>query len=652
MKDYSQTTIAGKEELVRKAFFIRRFEEKLLELFSKGELQGTIHTCIGQEWTALAAAEALERDDSIFSNHRGHGHYIAWTDDAYGLLAEIMGKADGVCGGLGGSQHLHNRNFYSNGIQGGMVPVGAGKALAEKLRDSGNISLVFIGDGTLGQGVVYESLNIASKWGLPLLVVIENNGIAQSTHIEQTMAGSIEKRAAAFGIKYLCTSTWEWEEMFEDFRYAARYVRENSAPFILEVRTFRLKAHSKGDDTRDSSIISHYERKDPLNTIAASDRPSCSRMIRGIDRELGRMVKKAAGAVYTSIEMKTDDTGKPSSWRSIRFERDRIVNLIHGALRKRMSEDDRVILIGEDIEAPYGGAFKVTRDLSRDFPGRVRNTPISEGSIVGLGTGLALGGYRPVVEIMFGDFMSLCFDQLLNHACKFPYMYGKGVDVPLIVRTPMGGNRGYGPTHSQSLEKHFMGIPNLDILALNARVSPEYVYERLFDTIRIPTLVVENKVLYTRFLEVDPPLGYKLEFSNDLFPVVRLSPIDQEPAVTVFCYGGVLGEVEKALEAAFDEYDIVCEVIAPLKIQPLDVRPVLDSVRRTRRLLTVEEGPSVAALGAEVGAKLMEAGVTMEGFKRIGCNSFIPCSRELEKQVLPGVDDVVKALKEVVDAAV
>ena len=183
-------------------FLIRRFEETLLEMFSEGKLVGTTHTCIGQEANAVGVVGALEPSrDIVFSNHRCHGHYLAFTDDVGGLLCEVMGREGGTCGGKGGSQHLCNGNFYSNGVQGSIVPVATGMALAEREKASGAVACVFLGDGTLGQGAVYECLNMASIWSLPLLAVVENNFYAQSTPSHLTLAGSIAARAEAFDIE-------------------------------------------------------------------------------------------------------------------------------------------------------------------------------------------------------------------------------------------------------------------------------------------------------------------------------------------------------------------------------------------------------------------------------------------------------------------
>jgi TPP-dependent pyruvate/acetoin dehydrogenase alpha subunit len=246
-------------------FFIRRFEESLLDLFAQGKLVGTTHTYIGQEANAIGIIDHLEPErDVVFSNHRCHGHYLAFTDDAFGLLCEVMGKAPGVCGGKGGSQHLCKGNFYSNGVLGSIVPVATGIALAEKKKGTAAISTVFLGDGTLGEGVTYESLNMASLWKLPVLFVVENNHYAQSTPVELELAGSIPARAAAFGIETAELETTDVEEIHATAGHAVARIRETGEPFFLVIDTYRFSPHSKGDDNRDPAEIDARRERDPL----------------------------------------------------------------------------------------------------------------------------------------------------------------------------------------------------------------------------------------------------------------------------------------------------------------------------------------------------------------------------------------------------
>ena len=187
---------------------IRIIEQTFLDLFSKGLLNGTVHTCIGQELSAEAFAGSLKKADFVFSNHRCHGHFISYTQDWKSLILELLGKDKGVCGGIGSSQHLQKFNFFSNGIQGGIVPIAAGYALANKLKESNNIGVVYIGDGTLGEGVIYETLNFISKKEIPLIIVCENNLYAQSTPIESSLSGSIKLRAESFGIEFRESETF------------------------------------------------------------------------------------------------------------------------------------------------------------------------------------------------------------------------------------------------------------------------------------------------------------------------------------------------------------------------------------------------------------------------------------------------------------
>jgi TPP-dependent pyruvate/acetoin dehydrogenase alpha subunit len=251
-------------------FFIRRFEETLLDLFAQGKLAGTTHTYVGQEANAVGVIASLEPDrDVVFSNHRCHGHYLAFTDDAFGLLSEVMGKATGVCGGKGGSQHLCNGNFYSNGVLGSIVPVATGIALAEKRKGTGAVSAVFLGDGTLGEGVTYESLNMASLWKLPVLFVVENNHYAQSTPVELELAGSIPMRAEAFGIETASLDSTDVEEIHAAGARAVSAVRERGEPYCLVIDTYRFSPHSKGDDDRDPAEIEERRTRDPLNVAGA-----------------------------------------------------------------------------------------------------------------------------------------------------------------------------------------------------------------------------------------------------------------------------------------------------------------------------------------------------------------------------------------------
>jgi acetoin:2,6-dichlorophenolindophenol oxidoreductase subunit alpha len=229
---------------------IRFFELKLLALFEQGELHGTTHTCLGQEYVPVSLRPLLREDDWVFSNHRGHGHYLARFEDPEGLLAEIMGRKGAVCDGVGGSQHLRRERYLSTGVQGQSLPVAAGVALRLKRHEPGALACVYIGDGTWGEGAVYEALNLAALWRLPLVVVVEHNGIAQSTPTSLQLAGTIAGRAEAFGIRHHRVEVSDISRIRAALAPLVEQVRQEPSPLVVEFATHRLGPHSKGDDTR------------------------------------------------------------------------------------------------------------------------------------------------------------------------------------------------------------------------------------------------------------------------------------------------------------------------------------------------------------------------------------------------------------------
>ncbi|WP_344889260.1 thiamine pyrophosphate-dependent dehydrogenase E1 component subunit alpha [Actinomadura meridiana] len=240
----------------------RRFEEELLRMAATGDIRGTTHTCLGQEYIPVALERLLHPDDFVLSHHRGHGHYLARFGDVTGLLAELLGRQGAVCGGVGGSQHIHRPGYLSTGVQGESLPIAVGIALHFKRRALERCAVAYIGDGTWGEGAVYEALNMAALWSVPLVVVVENNGIAQTTPTSAHMAGSIAARAAAFGIAYQRIEGTDIDEIRADLRMDFNESRKSSKPFIVEFVTHRVGPHSKGDDARTAQQIREAELAD------------------------------------------------------------------------------------------------------------------------------------------------------------------------------------------------------------------------------------------------------------------------------------------------------------------------------------------------------------------------------------------------------
>ena len=458
---------------------IRRFEENLLRLFGENKLFGTTHTCIGQEAIAVTAMERIDEGDIVFSNHRCHGHFIAYSHRPECLLKEIMGKKGGVCEGRGGSQHIRYHKFYSNGIQGGIVPNAVGAAWAEKIKGTGNIAVVFIGDGTLGQGVVYESLNIASLKDVPVLFIVEENGYAMSTKTAEAVSGEITARAQAFHIAFEAVDGNDVDALRNSMETAYGYVREKKRPFMLVAHTYRLAAHSKGDDLRDADELAEHWRKDPVqnygNKLTEEKREMISQRVNQFIFDMTAEAESAEAAVSCPDK---EDKSRPVELNLPTPDFKRCIEYVDYALLETLDNNKNVIVMGEDVCDPYGGAFKATKGLSTKHPDRVINMPISEAAMCGISVGMALNGIYPITEVMFGDFITLTLDQLVNHASKYQWVYGDEVTVPFMIRTPMGGRRGYGPTHSQSLEKMITGIPNVMVMALSPLHNPIELYRQ------------------------------------------------------------------------------------------------------------------------------------------------------------------------------
>jgi len=274
--------------LYRSLYLIRRFEETVLENFPKGIFFGTTHTYLGQEANAVGVLSPIQENDIIFSNHRCHGHFLAYGGDPHALFGELMGRSTGVCGGRGGSQHLHWRNFYSNGVLGGIVPIATGMALAEKNKKSEAVTIAFLGDGTLGEGIIYEALNMAALWKAPILFVLENNKIAQTTGIELSLAGDIAGRFNAFGIPSYQLDTSDILEILPLSTELISKVRHERSPYSLILNTHRFGPHSKGDDTRNPQLINQlWETRDPIKIHGCRLSPDEKIMIEsGVEEEI------------------------------------------------------------------------------------------------------------------------------------------------------------------------------------------------------------------------------------------------------------------------------------------------------------------------------------------------------------------------------
>jgi len=626
---------------------LRLTEQLILELFSRGLLSGTTHTCLGQELCQLAVVRALrDPDDVVLSNHRNHGHFMTYAGHFVGLVAEIMGREAGVCGGYGGSQHMAFRHFHSNGVQAGMTAIGCGLALQRRREGSQAIVSIMIGDGTLGEGLLYESMNLAAVWRAPVLLVVENNGIAQTTETRDTLGGSIEARGAAFGLR-----TWRLDDADPGFATAVDAVvaamRDGSGPGMLVIDTGRLGPHSKGDDLRSAEERQRLELRDPLTALGRRLAPELRDAIHKRNQAFVKSVEALAMAspearfasvpqhsLRDAVSAAAAIPAQPASAPNVR-------TAINQALHTLLTHQSECLLLGEDLHEPYGGAFKVTAGLSSNFPGRVISTPISEAGITGAGIGLALAGQRPIVEIMFADFMTLCLDQLYNHAVKFPGMFPDSA-VPLLMRTPCGGRRGYGPTHSQSVENLLVSVPGLTVLYGSHRHNVGQLLVDACTRWPNPVVFLEHKLLYG---EAQAPAGYQAlpvaeaDLGAALFPTLR----DGQGAadVTLVSFGGMLAVAERAAARLRSEDELTVDIVVPSLLAPLPRQTLLAALLGCPRIVVVEESHHEFGFSAELLASLMEAGFTGEAV-RIGTPPApIAAARSLEISQLPDEQTII-----------
>jgi pyruvate/2-oxoglutarate/acetoin dehydrogenase E1 component len=328
-----------------------------------------------------------------------------------------------------------------------------------------------------------------------------------------------------------------------------------------------------------------------------------------------------------------------------------VLEALNAALHKILDESEQVIFMGEDVLDPYGGAFKIARGLSTAFPDRVITTPVSEAGIVGMGIGMALRGLRPIVEIMFGDFLTLAADQLINHAAKLRWMSADQVSVPLVVRTPMGGGRGYGPTHSQTLEKHFLGAPGLRVVAASALDDPGKLLSTVVLEDDDPVLFIEHKLLYTTpLLPLDDLSEFDVRRSAGRYPTytmtVTRTPL---PCLTLTAYGYMAEAARKAILRLAYEHEVFADLVVPTLLSPFNIAPIVESVAPTKRLLTIEEGSRSLGWGAEVVASVLEnVGLDLHARRLAAQDMPVPAAGSLEAAVLPGEDDIVTAVLEMV----
>jgi 2-oxoisovalerate dehydrogenase E1 component len=638
----------------RRMLLIRGFEQRVAALYRDGEVPGFVHLSIGQEAAAVGACWPLRPTDVITSTHRGHGHCLAKGMDPLGMFAELMAKDQGTNRGCGGSMHIADPKlgvFGANGIVAAGLPIAAGAAAAAQLRRDGGVAVAFFGDGAPAQGAFHEALNLAAVWELPAIFFCENNGYAEFSATSTQHRKSLKRRAAGYGIRYVKVDGNDVVATAGAMESLVATARDGGGPAVIEAATYRWHGHYEGDPQRYRSAeeIHEWEARDPLAAHEGRLRNS------GIGDDEIKALESAVGdeldsALEAARRLFSPDPSLLGQFvfhaRPARAEPPpppddapvfRTMDAIHGALEAELASDDRVFVAGIDV-GEGGNVFGLTRGLRDQFGDRVRDTPISETAIVGLGVGAAMAGMRPVVELMYVDFLGVCFDQLLNQAAKLPFMTGGAAQMALTVRTQFGAGRSSGSQHSQSLEALLAHIPGLSVVMPS---TPADTYGLLRAAIQDPNPVVfiENRLLYG-MKGPQPPPDY-------ILPIGSSTVVRPGNDVTVVSVSRMVHEAVAAAERLADE-SISVEVIDLRTVAPLDMGPILDSVCKTSRILIAHEAVVPFGIGAEIAATVArEAFWDLDApIERVGAAATPPpYAPELERAWLPDRDDITESVR-------
>lgn len=687
--------------MLEQLLLIRCFEESLLELVQQGLLHGPAHSSIGQEAVAVGCMSTLRTSDKINGTHRMHHQFLAKAlnhvlapdydperDDfsaeaentVMRTLAEILGLKPGFTGGRGGSMHLKWDEcgvFGSNAIVGGNPSHAVGYAMAEKLRRTDNVAVTFFGDGAIQTGAAYEALNLAGLYGLPVIFVCENNLYAVSTHLrEQSREGRLSGRGVSLGVPGLEVDGMNPVAVRCAMRWALSRIREHAGPVLIEAKTYRFY-HQSGFQPgsafgyREKEEEREWMERDPLRMVprrlielglvGEAEVSRLDQRVRSLmQRVIGQLIETPSAGERRIIPSLWPDPGtvehgirgdlseldglarrEEAEVSQDAMQEMKYIDAVSLVARNAMQKDPSIIILGEDVHRLRGGTAGATKGIADMFPDRLIATPICENGFTGLGVGAALNGLRPVVEIMYPDFVLVAADQLFNQAAKVRHMFGGAYPLPLVVRSRVSAGTGYGSQHSMDACGLFALYPGWRIVA----PSTPFDYIGLFNAAlrcNDPVLVIEYQSL---FQNTGPVPTDDLDY---IIPFGKAKVVRAGSACTLLTYAGVL---QPALDAVA-ESGIDAEVIDLRTLDPygLDWDTLGASLRKTNRLVIAEQTTRGTSIGAHIVKGTQERffdWLDAEIVHVSGTYSAPVVSKVLEQAALAGKAEILHGLQQV-----
>jgi 2-oxoisovalerate dehydrogenase E1 component len=632
----------------------RMIEEKMLILLRQGKVSKWF-SGIGQEAISVGAAMALHSEEFILPMHRNLGIFTTRKMPLAKLFAQFQGKQSGYTKGRDRSFHFGDKEHKIVGMISHLGPqmgVADGIALADLLKGNKHTTIVFTGDGATSEGDFHESINVAAVWNLPVIFLIENNGYGLSTPSrEQFKCEYFVDKAKGYGIEGELIAGNNIIEVYKKLSEIAESIRQNPRPVIAECLTFRMRGHEEASGTKyvPNDLMEEWAAKDPLSNFEnflLAEGVLNDDIIEQHRAEIKMEIDEAINTAFNEpeLEAKIDNevndvyalyTQKKFEILSKKKTEKRFIDAISDGLRQSMIKHQNLVLMGQDI-AEYGGVFKITDGFVAEFgKGRVRNTPLCESAILGAGLGLAINGYKAMVEMQFADFVSEGMTQIINNLAKIHYRWGQNADV--VVRMPTGAGSSGGPFHSQSNEAWFVHTPGLKVVYPAFPSDAKGLLTAAIDDPN-PVIYFEHKVLYRSIKEEIFDEYYTVEIG-------KANLLRSGSDVTIITYG--FG-VHWAIKVLNENPNINADLIDLRTLLPFDREAIFESVKKTGRVIILHEDTLTGGIGGEISAVITEECFSDLDAPVMRCASMdtpVPFTANLEKQFLPDDRFLVK-LKE------